>query len=228
MHFQAELANSLAQIMPVVAITSGAVSPAYYSPEVTRWVVNTGRGALGSVVQAANPLNWYRLRHQLAAGDVDLVHVVASHEWNPILLMLIKGMRMPLVCTLHDPVPHRGAPLAHRLSNKLMRAMADAVVVLSANGREQLLRSGFAPHRINLIPHGVYTVFSRSRRKEIKQENMILFFGRIEPYKGLDVLLAAFAGVREVLHGWRLVIAGSGNMSRYRAECESQGIEVLN
>src|SRR5574341_672384 len=41
----------------------------------------------------------------------------------------------------------------------------------------------------------------------------ILYFGRIEPYKGLNVLLAAFARIRGVLADWKLVIAGSGDVS---------------
>jgi glycosyltransferase involved in cell wall biosynthesis len=158
---------------------------------------------------------------------VDLFHVVTPHEWNPILGLIIKILKKPLVYTLHDPNHHLGTPLYMKISERLIRKLSDAIVVLSKAGREQLIQEGLSSEKVFHIPHGTY-IFFRKWQQQIEQEKMILFFGRIEPYKGLDNLLDAMPTVFEALPEWKLVIAGSGDISPYRERINDPRIEIIN
>ena len=209
-HFQAELATALAKVMPVVVVSAADVGPEYFPRTVSRLAVDAGQGAAGSLVKAANPATWFRILRFLGKSRADVFHVVAAHEWNPILAILVKLLHKPLVYTLHDPVPHRGAPLRMKLSNALVAKAADAIVVLTKYGRANLLSRGFKPPTLFLIPLGVYSSLAKHSRKGQRTENLVLFFGRVEPYKGLHVLLSAFSSISAALPGWRLLIAGTG------------------
>jgi starch synthase len=227
-HFQAELANALARVTPVVAVCVADVPATYFAKKATRLVVDAGQGAVGSLVTAANPLTWYRILRSLRQTEADVFHVVAAHEWNPILALMAKMLRKPLVYTVHDPVPHRGAPLRMRISNALVTNAADAVVVLTKYGRTQLLARGFEPKKVFVIPLGVYSLFARRRRNGTRPEDLILFFGRVEPYKGLQVLISAFSSVCEALPDWKLLIAGTGSLPESIERIDPERIEVLN
>ena len=56
----------------------------------------------------------------------------------------------------------------------------------------------------------------------------ILFFGRIEPYKGVGVLLEAARPLLEEFPDWSLVIAGGGDISPYRELLDHPRIETAN
>jgi glycosyltransferase involved in cell wall biosynthesis len=99
-----------------------------------------------------------------------------------------------------------------RVSNAFTARSADAIVVLTALAKAQLMSQGFRDQEIYHIPHGAYSFLTKWDRKQIPAEKLLLFFGRLEAYKGVDVLLEAFAQVRQQLPGWKLVIAGSGEL----------------
>jgi len=95
---------------------------------------------------------------------------------------------------------------------------ADDVIVhgeaLAAEVRELF---GFERERIHAIP--MVTLGDATMGNEVvEDENLILFFGRIWDYKGLDQLIAAQPLINKVLPDVRIVIAGQGeDFGRYRA-----------
>lgn len=227
-HYQAELANSLSKIMPVIAVCAATVSPSYYSKRVQMVSLDTGHGPAGSLAKGINPFTWWRLARTLQHSEADLFHVVGAHEWNPLLTLIGRCLGKPVVYTAHDPRPHRGAPIAMMLSNRLMTMTADAVVVASRYGRDQLLSDGLHPERVFHIPLGVYSSFAKRWRKGIRRARIILFFGRIEPYKGLDILISGFRQVADSLPDWRLMIAGTGKLPASARRTISARIRVVN
>jgi starch synthase len=210
LHFQVELANSLARIASTAVVMSTAAPASYLEKTVHKSVVPTGRGAPGSLASALNPAVWYALWKGLADSRPDLVHVTGAHAWNPIVAILSRLQGKPLLYTLHDPEEHRGAPALIRLSNWVTTRMANAVIVLTMYGRQQLVSRGLPPEKVHVIPHGVYSFFRKWRRNDMRARKIILYFGRFEPYKGLDVLVEAFGRVRQAIPGWKLVLAGNG------------------
>ncbi|MCX6954032.1 MAG: glycosyltransferase family 4 protein [Verrucomicrobia bacterium] len=87
------------------------------------------------------------------------------------------------------------------------------VVVASGYMRDELLRNGFAPERIELhapVPRSA----PNAEAPSFGPRNLIVYAGQIIRGKGVDVLLEALA---EVTAPFECVILGDGN---HRAECE--------
>jgi glycosyltransferase involved in cell wall biosynthesis len=138
-----------------------------------------------------------RLLARLRRLQPDIVHV----QWLAEPRLDVQWLRRPsepLVLTAHEPTPrlerNRGA------WREALR-LADRIVVHSDHGREQLLAQGMDGKRIVRIPH---PLFADESEPAPPLGATILFFGLLRHYKGIDVLLRAFADVPDA----RLVIAG--------------------
>jgi len=148
-------------------------------------------------------------RRELRRFDPDVVHVHENHD--PRLLALTTGYRT--VLTVHDPLGHPGAPPLTRGEDWAFRRWfrrADRFVVHGQALVEELAPiAGRTP--IVVIPHGT-TV--RSRPLVPPPSRNVLLFGRLEQYKGVEVLVAAMQLVWERRPEVRLVVAGEGQAAR--------------
>ncbi len=135
------------------------------------------------------------LRHRRAAAAADVVH----YQWltAPALDARLLPRGPALVMTAHGFLRQaEGGPAG----DEALRRM-DAVVALSEYGAERLRSSGtVAPDRLHVIPHGAFDYLTklpdeRPLPPELEgvEGSVILCFGLIRPYKGVDVLLRAFA-----------------------------------
>jgi len=145
------------------------------------------------------------IRQHVHRWEPDLVH--AHDNYDPRLLLLTRGF--PLALTIHDPTPHPGA---HALVGLRMRTReawirrASELVVHGDRLRDALLAVGGA-RRIAVVSHGA-TVLSVPL--PIPEEPAVLFFGRLEAYKGLSVLVSAMHIVWQGRPDVRLIVAGAG------------------
>ena len=161
------------------------------------WFYRTSFGAPGSPVRRAGKLVQHvpdMLRYRARAAAADLVHF----QWLavPVLDGPLLPRRRPLVLTAHDIVPHGGRAAGHRR----LAGRFDAVIAHSAHGRERLIAElGVAPERAHAIPHGVFAHLAALPAAALPAElpptgdaPVVLCFGLLRPYKGLDVLLDAW------------------------------------
>jgi glycosyltransferase involved in cell wall biosynthesis len=227
-HFQADLANSMCLVAPTVAVLSSAVEGSSLARPIIKVRVDTGRNALGSAIRALNPVCWHDLYRKLQSTDADIMHIVGVHEWNPLVCILLKLQGKPVVYTVHDPEAHSGAPVAIRASNWMSVRLADALVVLTRFGRDQLIAQRLPAHKIFHIPYGISNYFTTRPQRKVRHEKRILYFGRIEPYKGLDVLLDAYVRLRKFLPDWSLTIAGVGVLPVRLLRGQAPGIQIIN
>lgn len=141
------------------------------------------------------------LRHRRAGGrGVDVVH----YQWLTLealdAALLARGV--PRVFTSHN-VLRRGAGRLREQGARRIVAACDAVVVHTAAGaREIVTRYGADPARVRTIPHGAFDYLTKQRdAKPLPPElaavegPVILCFGVLRPYKGVDVLIDAFDGI---------------------------------
>jgi glycosyltransferase involved in cell wall biosynthesis len=139
------------------------------------------------------------LRYRRRAGDADVRH----YQWlplEPLDVHLLPGSR-PRVMTMHN-VLRRGDG---RRSAAIMRRLAarmDAVIVHTRHGARRLGELGVDPGRVHVIPHGAFHHLTQQRDEvPLPQElaavqgPVVLSFGMVRPYKGIDVLLEAFRDV---------------------------------
>lgn len=110
---------------------------------------------------------------------------------------------------------------------RLVARMADAVVVASSKSGKFFLEFGVKKDRIFLgwnatMDYGVLptepAVLSGLREKyKAQNEFLVLYFGRVVEYKGLDVLISAFSRLKN-RNGIRLLVAGEGE---YLESCKA-------
>ena len=175
------------------------------------------------------------------ANEVEQLRPNVIHfQWLPV--PLVDRVFLPrlsrtanLVLTLHNTAGFHGSWLSrwHQGAgvSKVFRYFSAVIVHTSFSKRIVLDRGWVSADKVHVVPHGVldyYRDLPAEKTSNKQQEKVVLFFGRIEPCKGLDVLLKAFALLPEDLRKrTRLVVAGrpSGDPSSLRMLSRSLGIE---
>jgi glycosyltransferase involved in cell wall biosynthesis len=106
-----------------------------------------------------------------------------------------------LLLTAHDVLPREPRP-GQLAAQRRLYGRVDAVVAHSEHGRRRLIDEvGLAPERVHAIAHGVLRPWEGAVAAALPpdlaavQGPVVLFFGLLRPYKGLDVLLDAWDGV---------------------------------
>ncbi len=135
-------------------------------------------------------------------------------DWSLFLCLLL--LRYKIVFTVHDTHSLEESRLDTCIFTQTARR-SHLLLVHSLNAREILMgKWKVNPDRIRVVPHGGYDHYykrqtSRSSaraRLGLHSEFVLLAFGTIRPYKGLDYLLPAVAEARKSIPALRLLIAG--------------------
>jgi glycosyltransferase involved in cell wall biosynthesis len=152
--------------------------------------------------------------------DPDVVHVQQGHLWFNFVLPLLRR-RYPIVVTIHDPRPHLGDAPSRRTPQFAMDIAfntADRLIVHAEALRQEVAREyGRTVDEVDVIPHVAPDV-SVANGPEKAPEPVVLFFGRIWPYKGLEYLLQAEPMISAAIPDVRIIVAGEGeDLQRYRA-----------
>jgi glycosyltransferase involved in cell wall biosynthesis len=161
------------------------------------------RGAPGSALRRTLKLaehvpDMVRLRAQ--ARKADIVHF----QWLavPALDGPLLPRSRPLVLTAHDVLPREGSASRRAAHRRLLRRF-DALIAHSTHGARRLVEElGIDAHRVHVIPHGAFAHLALMPPAPLPPElparcaaPVVLCFGLLRPYKGLDVLLDAWAAV---------------------------------
>jgi glycosyltransferase involved in cell wall biosynthesis len=127
----------------------------------------------------------------------DVVHF----QWLSIPLIdhwivsRLKAMGIKVVLTVHDTTPLNDAArsVAQLFGWRQALQRFDRLIVHTETSRRRLVEMGVTVP-ISTIPHGLLC-FGEPVPKS-RDENVILFFGSVKHYKGLDLLLQAFERIR--------------------------------
>ncbi len=141
------------------------------------------------------------LRYRAAAPSAELVHF----QWLalPQLDAMLLPRGRPLVLTAHDVLAREPSAWQRGAQRRLYGRM-DAVIAHSEHGRRRLIDElGLPPARVHTIPHGAFEHLAGAPAGPLPPElqdgglPVVLCFGLIRPYKGVDVLLEAWRGVAD-------------------------------
>ncbi|HHE32020.1 MAG TPA: glycosyltransferase [Chlorobaculum parvum] len=180
-----------------------------------------------------NPFTWFSVARQLRRSRPDVLLIAC---WSSLLAPLVSVVRrfsgLPTVVLLHNFTSHESIP-GEPMLKRLLVSSSDGFLTLSRSVESELL--GFSPDaRTCPLFHPLYEPQASLPTKTDARRTlglpkgapMLLFFGYVREYKGLDTLLEAMAGVVRELPSARLMVAGEFflDSSRFREEARRLGL----
>ena len=205
----------------VITYTFTLQYPSFLFPGTTQYSTGPAPKDLNIVrmINSINPLNWIKVGREIRHQRPDMVMI---RFWLPFLAPCLgtiarivrRDKNIRVVGLLDNVIPHE-----HRIGDRLfarymIKSLEGYVAMSEAVLNDAHSFDDTLPH--GLTPHPLYDNFGEkvSREEAIKVLNLdadtryILFFGLIRDYKGLDLLLRAFADERLRGKKVKLIVAG--------------------
>jgi glycosyltransferase involved in cell wall biosynthesis len=171
------------------------------------------------MVNSVNPLNWIKVGRYLRREAPDLL---VLRYWIPFMGPCLgtiskiarKNKKTKVIAIADNVIPHEHKP-GDKLFSTYFVKNVDAFITMSKSVLNDLSLFDTTKPR-KYTPHPLYDNFGDIISKEDAKHNLnldphfryVLFFGFIRDYKGLDLLLKAFADERLRELQVRLLIAG--------------------
>ena len=170
-------------------------------------------------VNSVNPLNWLKVGNRIKNQNPDLLLV---RFWIPFMAMslgticrLVKKNKLTKIISIADNIiPHEKRPGDNFLCNYFINSV-DGFITMSESVLVDLKK--FNKNKPGILsPHPIYDHYGKIESREIALEKVnlsdnyryVLFFGFIRDYKGLDLLLNAFADPFFRYNKIKLIVAG--------------------
>ncbi|CAN5779460.1 hypothetical protein BH23CHL7_BH23CHL7_06660 [soil metagenome] len=165
--------------------------------------------------RSVHPQSWRSARDVVGFArktlGADLLHVEDVDPSPRLALAMATPVPMPLVLTVHDPIPHSGeGDWRKSLARRLAYRRANHFVLHSRTLADEFrARYSVARDSLSVVPLAPLTIFRAWGTPSAAPGGpTVLFFGRLSPYKGVDVLYEAAPIVAEAVPDVRFVIAG--------------------
>jgi glycosyltransferase involved in cell wall biosynthesis len=176
------------------------------------------------VINSINPLNWIKIGNRIRKERPDIVVV---RYWLPfmgpalgtILKKVRKNKHTKIVCIADNIIPHEPRPGDNSFTKYFLKR-CDAFITMSEKVMNDLRKFVPTEKPAKLVQHPLYDNFgeiiskteAREKLKIKTDELIILFFGFIRKYKGLDILLDAMKILKEnfklQISNLKLLVAG--------------------
>ena len=187
-------------------------------------------------------LLFFPLLKAIATTRYDIVHIQGHSYLFFLFVPLIKLKRKPIYWTMHDVDFHPTNPgirgklesLQVRLlcQNGWLATKVNAIIVHGSKLRDKLISRGLSRGKVFVIPHFDYKYLlplSSESDFDNSYGEYVLLFGKIKPYKGVEVLLGASRMVREkVGNKFKLMISGKGNVSYLNTLVRNDDLEYIH
>ncbi len=176
---------------------------------------------ISRVLNSINPFNWIRTGYRIRRMKPDILVI---KYWNPFMSPCFgtvariakrnKTAKTKIICIFDNVIPHEKS-IIDRLLTRYFTGSIDGAIVMSRSVGEDL-----KTFRINIPvifnPHPLYDNYGKLLPRDEALNNLslesgysyLLFFGFIRAYKGLDLLLEAFADNRLRNRKIKLIVAG--------------------
>ena len=216
---QNQLALSLTKLgKTVLLITFKKLYPKFLFPGKSQFTIETKPDLIkiNRTIHSYNPFNWIKVARKINKINPK---VIIFRYYNPLLSFCYYGIINNLnknikKVALVDNWKHHEPKFYDKILNKLFSIKIDSYITLSDNVAQELKKqlnsnifSGFHPISEDLPKK----ISKLNARKEIGWDidaKIILFYGLIRPYKGLDNLLEAFTMSPLNLSNIKLAIVG--------------------
>lgn len=189
-------------------------------------------------VSSVNPFNWIKVGRELKKLAPDLIVI---GFWLPFMAPCLgtiariagKNGKTKVVSVVHNIIPHE-----HRIGDKMFASYfcksVDGFVAMSDSVLNDLTQFDNVKPRV-FCRHPLYDNFGQhvERSNALAELGLdsnyryMLFFGLIRDYKGLDIMLKAYADSRLRQMGVKLIVAGEfyNNAEKYFELEKELGLE---
>jgi glycosyltransferase involved in cell wall biosynthesis len=235
-HYTALLAEVLRSRHEVETITFKRQYPSILFPGKTQQETGEGPHPPPSpqLIDSINPFNWIAVGREIRRRRPDLLIL---RFWMPffgpcfgtITRVAKRGTNMKMLLICDNIVPHEHRPFDGAFTRYLFRSADHFLVQSHAVEKElQEFRPG-ASYR--MVPHPVYRIFGNPMDKQearrslgIRAARVLLFFGYIRAYKGVDVLIRSMADLPSDIHA---LVVGEfyEDEGKYRSLIRELGLE---
>ena len=169
-------------------------------------------------INSINPFNWIIIGLKLYREKPDLIIV---RFWIPflapclgtILKIAKKNKHTKVISIIDNMIPHEKR-MGDRLLTKYFVKTVDGFIAMSEKVKNDIKIFSHKP--VSISPHPIFNHFgdpitkmeARTQLGLPQQDKIILFFGYIRKYKGLDLLIQAMANETIKNLGIQLIIVG--------------------
>lgn len=189
-------------------------------------------------VNSCNPLNWIKVGREIKKKHPD---IMITRYWLPLMAPCLgtierivrRGRRTKIISLLDNIIPHEHRP-GDKLFSRYFVKSTNGFVAMSKTVLRDLDQFDRKKPRL-FCPHPLYDHYGELIPKEEALASLrldpdsryVLFFGFIRGYKGLDLLIDAFADPRLRELGVKLIVAGEfyGEPKPYYDQIDRLGIK---
>jgi len=190
-------------------------------------------------VNSINPLNWRKVGKEIRSKNPDIVIFTYWMSFfapcfSKIAKVVKRNGHTKCIGLIHNMIPHEKSLLDKMFPPYFVKAM-DGFVALSKSVLEDVKSLDKQDKPKLFVPHPLYDHFGEiiSRDEAIKHLNLdpkyryLLFFGLVRAYKGLDLLIDAFADQRLRKYPVKLIVAGEfyNDPKPYLKQVEKLGLQ---
>lgn len=236
-HYFALLARHLSKRHSVTTVTFSRQYPAFLFPGKTQEEQDDGGASepAAQLMDSVNPFTWISTARRIASMKPD---VLVFKYWLPFfgpcfgtiagLVRRWTGARIVFICD--NVIPHERR-IGDIVFTRFAFQFVDLFIVQSRAVEKELREFRHTANAV-FVPHPIYEIFggatakARARTKlRITSKRVILFFGYVRRYKGLDTLLEALAFLRKALDVHLMVVGEFYHDERiYRKLIDDLGI----
>ncbi|MFZ8786698.1 glycosyltransferase family 4 protein, partial [Thermocrinis sp.] len=161
---------------------------------------------------------WIRVIQVLRKIKPDIVHITHFHIWCIFVYLLRPFFKYKIFYGVHDnPFEPKEEPaFLMNFFEKFLVKKADLISTYSNFMKESIKR--YVPNKtIEVLPLGIHSDLCPKLEKKFnlnKESLDVLFFGRLEDYKGIDTLVKAYEILKKENLKIKLTIAGRGKINK--------------
>jgi glycosyltransferase involved in cell wall biosynthesis len=193
-------------------------------------------------LNSCNPFNWLRVGKAIKKAAPDLLVCCYwmsffAPSYGLISRMARKNGKTKCIALVHNMIPHEPNILDKLFAPYFVKSQ-DGFVALSDSVVGDIRKVESKKSKVErpktFSPHPIYDHYGERMTKSEAckalgldaKKNYMLFFGLVRAYKGLDLLLDAFAMIKDQMPELQLIIAGEfyEDEEKYRTQIEANGL----
>ncbi len=215
--------------------------PSFLFPGKTQFTDSPKPAQLDIVrrINSTNPFNWMKVGREIRDKNADMVIFCywmsfMAPSFGKIARIVHRNGKTKCIALVHNMIPHEQNILDKILPPYFVKSM-DGFIALSKSVADDIGKFDKKGKPRTFSPHPIYDHYGicLDRNEALQHLGLdqnckyVLFFGLVRAYKGLDLLLQAFADSRIKESNIKLIVAGEfyQDESIYRKQISDLGIE---